>query len=97
MTLNDLSAEEREMVFNFSGVSRKEVDVFTDDVYWLRRLDKIATAYKVTSIGAKHYKITVSDFIKLFNLKEQKNAKSKETRKSSRFTTINKDDSSIEE
>lgn len=97
MLLDNLDSTEKTFELRTSSVSRDEFDVYCCDPYWIEKLDKITTAYHESSLGAKRYKITVSDFIKLFNLKEQKNAKSKEARKSSRFTTINKDDSSIEE
>lgn len=39
---NDLSNEERETHLSMTGDNHKEFICFTDDPYWVRRLDKIA-------------------------------------------------------
>ena len=51
-----LTASERETIFRMVGDDHGEWDVFTDDPFWVARLDKIATAYRVNGEG-KWYKI----------------------------------------
>lgn len=52
---NDLSNEERETHANMAGDTHGEWTVFSDDPYWVRRLDKIAAG---TPVGkGKEYKL----------------------------------------
>ncbi len=39
--MNELQPEERETHFNMTGDDHQQWTVFTDDPYWIRRLDKI--------------------------------------------------------
>ena len=51
-----LTASERETRLSMMGDDHSQWDVFTDDPMWIARLDKIATAYRVSAEG-KWYKI----------------------------------------
>lgn len=51
-----LTAAEREIRLSMMGDNHGEWDVFTDDPFWIARLNKIATAYKVNGEG-RWYKI----------------------------------------
>ena len=51
-----LTAAERETHFNVMGDNHGVWDVFTDDLFWIARLDKIAVAYRVNGEG-RWYKI----------------------------------------
>ena len=51
-----LTIAERETHLNMTGDDHGTWDVFTDDPFWIARLDKIATAYKVNGEG-RWYKI----------------------------------------
>jgi len=54
---NNLSNEERETHLNMTGDNHKEWAVFTDDPFWIRRLDKIATG---TLVGkGKEYRLEI--------------------------------------
>ena len=44
---NDLSNEERETHLSMTGDNHKEWEIFTDDPYWVRRLDKFAEGQPV--------------------------------------------------
>ena len=52
-----LTAAERETRLSMMGDDHGTWDVFTDDPFWIARLDKIATAWK-TSDEARWYKIS---------------------------------------
>jgi hypothetical protein len=43
--------EEREMHLSQTDANHSEWEVFTDSPYWMRRLDKVATPYKVVGNG----------------------------------------------
>jgi hypothetical protein len=58
--IEDLSLEERETHFNMTGDNHDLWEVYTDDPYWIRRLDKIAKAWKLEHGGGKHYKLDAS-------------------------------------
>lgn len=60
MDIADLTLEERETCFNMAADNHGLWDVYTDDVYWIRRLDKIAKAWKIEYGGGKHYKLDAS-------------------------------------
>lgn len=60
MDIADLTLEERETCFNMAADNHGLWDVYTDDIYWIRRLDKIAKAWKVERGGGKHYKLKSS-------------------------------------
>jgi hypothetical protein len=51
-----LTVGERETRLSMMGDDHGTWDVFTDDPFWIARLDKIATAWKVIG-GARWYKI----------------------------------------
>ena len=51
----ELLPEERETHFNMSGDNHNEFIVFSDDPYWVRRLDKIAEG-KIIGAG-KEYRL----------------------------------------
>lgn len=45
--MNELQPEERETHFNMTGDDHQQWAVFTDDPYWIRRLDKVAIGKQV--------------------------------------------------
>jgi len=51
-----LTIAERETHLSMTGDDHGTWDVFTDDPFWIARLDKIATAWKVNGEG-RWYKI----------------------------------------
>ena len=51
-----LTVAERETRLSMTGDDHGTWDVFTDDPFWIARLDKIATAYKVNGEG-RWYKL----------------------------------------
>ena len=51
-----LTPSERETRFSMMGDDHSQWDVQTDDPFWIARLDKIATAYRVNGEG-RWYKI----------------------------------------
>lgn len=57
-----LLPEERELVISMTGTSRDMVDIFSDDPYWTRRLDKIVHPYKVSG-NSKWYLATIEVII----------------------------------
>jgi hypothetical protein len=52
----ELLPEERETHLNMTGDNHNEWIVFTDDPYWIRRLDKVATATRIVG-GGKEYRL----------------------------------------
>lgn len=58
--ISDLALEERETHFNMTGDNHDLFEVYTDDPYWIRRLDKIAVVWKVEKGGGKHYRLDAS-------------------------------------
>ena len=46
-----LTVAERETRLSMTGDDHGTWDVFTDDPFWISRLDKIATAWKVNGEG----------------------------------------------
>ena len=51
-----LTVSERETHFNMTGDNHGTWEVYTDDPFWIARLDKIATAWKTSDEG-RWYKI----------------------------------------
>lgn len=45
--MDELQPEERETHFNMTGDDHQQWAVFTDDPYWIRRLDKITVGKQV--------------------------------------------------
>jgi hypothetical protein len=54
----ELLPEERELHIWMMGDDHTTFMVFTDDPYWIRRLDKVATATRIVGEG-KEYKLPV--------------------------------------
>lgn len=54
---NNLSNEERETHLNMSGDNHREWFIFTDDPFWIRRLDKFAKG-EIVGKG-KEYRLDV--------------------------------------
>jgi hypothetical protein len=52
----ELLPEERETHLNMTGDNHDVWVVFTDDPYWIRRLDKVATATRIVGEG-KEYRL----------------------------------------
>jgi K+/H+ antiporter YhaU regulatory subunit KhtT len=55
----DMLSEERETHFNMTGDNHSEWVVFTDDPYWIRRLDKIGAVLREYGAG-KEYILSAS-------------------------------------
>ena len=53
--ISELSPAERETHLNQAGDDHNTWTVYTDDPYWIRRLDKITEATKIEPHGGKHY------------------------------------------
>lgn len=58
--IDDLTLEERETHFNMTGDNHDLFEVYSDDPYWIRRLDKIAVAWRIEYGGGKHYRLDAS-------------------------------------
>lgn len=52
--MNDLSNAERETCLNQTGDNHDEWFVFTDDPFWIRRLDKVAEVISIVGAGKKY-------------------------------------------
>ena len=68
-----LTIAERETHLNMTGDDHGTWDVFTDDPFWIARLDKIATAYKVNGEG-RWYKLRSDQVVVRVGISEAKKA-----------------------
>ena len=68
-----LTVAERETHLNMTGDDHGTWDVFTDDPFWIARLDKIATAYKVNGEG-RWYKLRSDQVVVRVGISEAKKA-----------------------
>lgn len=66
-----MTAAERETHFNMTGDNHGTWEVFTDDPYWIARLAKIATAYKVNGEG-RWYKLRADQVVVRAGVSEAK-------------------------
>jgi hypothetical protein len=58
----ELLPEERETMFNMTGNNHNEWIVFSDDPYWMRRLDKVATVIRIVGKG-KEYRLRAEQVV----------------------------------
>ena len=68
-----LTVAERETRLSMTGDDHGTWDVFTDDTFWIARLDKIATAYKVNGEG-RWYKLRSDQVVVRVGISEAKKA-----------------------
>ena len=68
-----LTAAERETRLSMMGDDHGEWDVFTDDPFWIARLDKIATAYRVNGEG-RWYTLRADQVVVRIGISEAKKA-----------------------
>ena len=68
-----LTVAERETRLSMTGDDHGTWDVFTDDPFWIARLDKIATAYKVNGEG-RWYKLRSDQVVVRVGISEAKKA-----------------------
>ena len=68
-----LTIAERETHLNMTGDDHGTWDVFTDDPFWIARLDKIATAWKVNGEG-RWYKLRSDQVVVRVGISEAKKA-----------------------
>ena len=66
-----LTIAERETHLNMTGDDHGTWDVFTDDPFWIARLDKIATAYKVNGEG-RWYKLRADQVVVRIGISDAK-------------------------
>ena len=68
-----LTVAERETRLSMTGDDHGTWDVFTDDPFWISRLDKIATAWKVNGEG-RGYKLRSDQVVVRVGISEAKKA-----------------------
>ena len=68
-----LTVAERETRLSMTGDDHGTWDVFTDDPFWISRLDKIATAWKVNGEG-RWYKLRSDQVVVRVGISEAKKA-----------------------
>lgn len=55
MNISDLTLEEREIHINMTADDHTTWIVYTDDPYWITRLDRISTCVREEEGGGRHY------------------------------------------
>ena len=76
---NEVVLDHRESHFNMTADNHDEWIVFTDDPYWIRRLDKIATGKPVANGDGKQYTLRADQVL----VRAKKRAVSEENRQKS--------------